>query len=172
MVGLFAGPLLHLAVHVPPGCRFPSGAEQSLLRDAGVSAIIADADAHAAAHAHADARLPVVCGGATDGELHADGARWLWLRGSRASLLERATALQQIRFVASLPSGGASSESALHRSCTLAWQLHSTHRCSAIVLVWPELEAAAAAAGSDGWASVAKQLARMQRPAWTLIQGG
>ena len=72
--------------------------------------------------------------------------------------------------LASLPRGGAASEAALRRSSVLAYQLFSTHRCSAIVLPWAELEAAAA--GSGGWDGVCVQLERMRKPGWTVIQGG
>ena len=109
---------------------------------------------------------------ATD-ELAVDGSRWLWLRaGDRATLLKRAEALPSPKpgYVASLPSGGCASRSALRRSSTLAWQLHTTHRCRAIVLSWPELEAAGGEAG--GWEGVASQLERMRNPTWTMIQGG
>ena len=169
---LFAGRLLSLALHVPQSCgTFPAGNEQALLRAAGVSAIIADGE-----RAATSASLPIVPSAAEADELIVDGSRWLWLRGHRSSLLEQAAALPAAAlsagFIASLPSGGAASESALQRSCILAWQLHAAHGCRAVVLPWAELEAAAAAAGSGGWDRVAAQLTRMQRPTWTVIQGG
>lgn len=175
---LLAGPLLKLMLHVPPGCgTFPCSAEQSLLYKAGVSGIIADVEQDAAG-----SELPIVpiIAGRNADELMVDGKPWLWLHGNRASLLTRAASLRsesigaRTSFIASLPTGGASSESALRQSCILAWQLHSTHRCRAIVLSWPELvEAAAAANGSDsGWDSVAVLLTRMRQSEWTTIHGG
>ena len=105
-------------------------------------------------------------------ELLVDGTPCLWLRGNRKYVIERAAALSgdRRRFIASLPSGRAASESDLRRSCIMAWQLKDAG-CSALVLSWPELEAAAATADS-GWDGVAAQLARMRRPEWTAIHGG
>ena len=166
-----AGGRLHLMLHVPADClTFPDSEAQLLLRASGISAIVAsDRERRAAC-------LPIVqCDHAAADELVVDGSRWLWLRaGDRATLLGRAEALPSPKpgYVASLPSGGAASKSALRRSSTLAWQLHATHRCRAIVLPWPELEAAASAAGEGGWEDVASQLERMRNPTWTVIQGG
>ena len=167
---LFSARLLSLAVHVPASCStFPAGAELAMLRDAGVSAIIADGERAAAA----SVSLPIVNCAADANELTVDGSSWLWLRGHRSSLLERAAELpRRADFIASLPDGGAVSESALQRSCTLAWQLRSAHGCRAVVLPWAELEAAAATEGSGGWEGVTAQLTRMQNPTWTVIQGG
>ncbi len=165
---LLAGARPHLMLHVPAGCgTFPDGEAQARLRAAGVRAIVAD-------RARGAARLRVVVGDATRGELVVDGRRWLWLRGDRATLLERAAALPSPKpgYIASLPSGGAASESALRRSRTFVWQMSATHRCRAIVLPWPELEAAAGAAGEGGWDAIASHLKRMRNPTWTVIQGG
>ena len=165
-------PSLNLVVHVPASCAtFPTLDQQQLMHDAGVSAIIAESEGTAATC------LPVVRQAAADQLLLADGTRWRWLRGDRASLLNRAAALSEsegfnVAFVASLPVGGAVSEAALRRSSILAWQLHATRGCRAIVLPWSELENAAAATGADGWECVAEQLMRMRRPAWTMVHGG
>jgi hypothetical protein len=162
---LFSGSLLNLALHVPVSCSTtPNAAQQSVLRAAGMSSIITETSMEAAC-------LPVIHSPSAD-ELVVDEMRWMWLRGDRASLLDRAAGMGGAPFIASCPKGGASSESALKRSCILAWQLKATHRCSAFVLPWPELEAAADAAGSDGWHRIAAQLTRMQNPTWTMVHGG
>ena len=159
---------LHLLLHVPAGA-FPDAEAQARLRACGVRAIVAGRERGATA----TTGLPIIDDDdAPDEALAVDGRRWLWLRGDRTALLERAAALPSPKpgYIASLPSGGAASESALRRSSTLAWQLHTTHRCRAIVLSWPELEAAADAEG--GWEAVVTQLNRMRNPTWTVIQGG
>ena len=173
----FMSQKLNLVVHVPPGfTTYPTAAEQLLLQQAGVRAIIAAAEGAVASH------LPVVRSAAAEELVLVDGTRWLWLRGARASLLESAAALPEragynsnsgfsFGFVASVPSGAAASEAALRRSCILAWQLHATRGCKAIILPWPELEAAAAASGT-GWDGIAEQLTRMCNPTWISIQGG
>ena len=179
---MLSGPLLKLALHVPPSCSsFPSGHEQSLLLQAGVSVIIANTLKPSAQSplATASTCIPIsLSSGATDRELTLDGISYVWLRGDRVALLDGAAALsseamnRRRPFIASLPRGGSASVGALKRCSTLAYQLHSTHRCSAIVLSWPELEAASAAAASGGWDGVTQQLTRMRNPFWTTIQGG
>ena len=171
---LFSGPLLNLALNIPACCsRLPADAEQVLLRDAGVSAIITDDT-----NTFTVAQLPVLLCSADAEFLEVDGSSWLWLRGrDRASLLDRAQAIpRKGGFIASLPSGAAASESALRRSTILVWQLASTYGCSAVVLSWPELEAAAggggAASATADWGAIASQLTRMRQPSWTAIQGG
>ena len=161
-----AGALLNLALHVPASSTFPANTEQLLLKAAGVSAVIVENEASPTGC------LPIVLSAAADEELLVDGTRCLWLRGNRKYVIDRAAALsgERRRFVASLPSGRAASESDLRRSCIMAWQLKDAG-CSALVLSWPELEAAAATADS-GWDGVAEQLARMRRPEWTAIHGG
>lgn len=174
---VLAGPALHLLLHVPAGCStFPARSEQSILP---VSAIVAN-DAPAGV---GDDCLPIVpiCGNAEELQLP-DGNSYLWLRGDRAFLLERAAALRSTEttsrpsqggLIASLPIGACSSVSELSRAAILAWQLHTTYRCRAVVLPWPELEAAAAAAADiGGWDAIACQLIRMREPEWTVIQGG
>lgn len=176
--------LLNLALHVPASATCPTDTEQLLLRAAGVSAIIVDTEAVVTTlpvvlSAAAEQEL-LVGGGAARGrrswtmeqELLVDGTRWLWLRGDRKYVIDRAAGLsaERRRFIASLPSGRAASESAIRRSCILAWQLHDAG-CSALVLPWPELEVAAATADS-GWDGIAEQLVRMRRPEWTAIHGG
>ena len=162
---VFSGPLLNLALHVPAGCiTFPGATEQALLREAGVSTIIADSAGTATTC------IPVVAlSEVADELLLNDGSRRPWLRGDRASLLERAAAASP-GFAASLPRGSAASKSQLRRSCLLAWQLHATHGCRTLVLLWPELEAAAEDSGD--WDSIAAQLTRMRQPTWSVIQGG
>ena len=168
-----AGALLNLALHVPASSTtLPANTEQLLLKAAGVTAVIAENEAMATGC------LPVVLSPAAEEgipfveELLVDGTPCLWLRGNRKYVIERAAALSgdRRRFIASLPSGRAASESDLRRSCIMAWQLKGAG-CSALVLSWPELEAAAATADS-GWDGVAAQLARMRRPEWTAIHGG
>lgn len=161
-----AGALLNLALHVPAGSTFPANTEQLLLKAAGVSALLVENEAVTTGC------LPVLLSAAAAEELLVDGTRCLWLRGNRKYVIERAAALsgERRRFVASLPSGRAASESDLRRSCIMAWQLKDAG-CSALVLSWPELEAAAVTTDS-GWDGVAKQLARMRRPEWTAIHGG
>ena len=116
---LLTGTKLHLMLHVPSGCEnFPDGEEQSLLRASGVSAIVVDRE-----HGHGampSTCLPIVQCDTTD-ELTVDGRRWIWLSGRRREdVLERAVALRGRQraagYIASLPSGGAASESALRRS--------------------------------------------------------
>ena len=99
---LFAGPLLNLALHVPLSCTPPSILEQELLRDAGVSAIISEcAEVHPSC-------LPIIHCGSQDEELVVNGTIWLWIRGDRKRLFDRAEALApRAKFVASLPKGGA-----------------------------------------------------------------
>lgn len=165
---LLAGWRLHLMLHVPAGCgTFPDGEAELLLRASGVSAIVTDRE-----RGTITTCLPIVQYDATD-ELAVDGRRWLWLHGDRVTLLERAAALSSPKpgYVASLPYGGAASVSALRRSSTLAWQLHTTHRCRAVLLSWPELEAAADA-DEGGWEAIASRLKRMRNTTWTVIQGG
>ena len=91
---LFSGPLLSLVLHVPASCNsYPAEIEQSVLRDVGVCAIIVADEAVATSTC-----LPVVTNAVDSStELRVNGNSWIWLRGDRMTLLDRAAALQEDR---------------------------------------------------------------------------
>ena len=166
---MFSGQLLSFALHIPATCTtFPLAArEQLLLRNVGFRAIIADEGMHVAD----EGCLPILYGGTVD-DLVVDSTHWIWLRGSRETLITRASQLPAFtKYIASMPVGSSMSESALRSSCILAWQLRSSLRCSGLVVSWPELEIAADSVGGD-WDKVCTHLDRMRRPEWTPIHGG
>ena len=163
---------LQLALHVPTGSSFPARSELDVLFTAGVCTIISDDTPPAACP------IPVIAAAAAtstnmDEVIMPDGKQLFWLRGGdRASLLQLAqTVPSRTGFITSLPSGGAASVTALQRSCIFSWQVQAMRRCRAVVLPWPELQAAAAA-DEGGWDGIAMQLTRMRDSEWTTIQGG